>query len=152
MIISKEQVILAGMFVLISIKCVESLFERQNKRIDLQTNVTFPLKSLKYQRDSSTRVVFVGQPGDRLALDCNINFSKCRRRGGRNRGCRPGGCSDDYFYVGYDTNSRIRGAEYYCGKKTIRKKSRLTTNRRDGRPVLVVGKKRIEIICNRTNE
>lgn len=132
-----------------NIKDTESLFERLNYQVDLQPNATYPLKSVSYRRNSQTRVAFVGEPGTHLSLVCNINFSKCRRRGGvrRSRECRPGGCSDDYFYIGRNLNSRIRGAEYYCGKRTIRKRSRITEATQ--RPVLVVGKNLIDISCDR---
>lgn len=152
--ITSAQVIFAVVIAVFGINGVESLFKRLNYQVSLGTNATYSLYSEPYRRNSQTRVAFVGQPGDRLSLVCNINFSKCKHRHGvrrshrnhRHRTCRPGGCSEDYFYVGYSLNRRIRGFKYYCGKKTIRKKSRL----RRRRPVLVIGKSLIEIIRNRT--
>lgn len=115
-------------FAVVGILCpvfVISLFERENRSVNLRSNQVYALKSLPFRRNTSTRVAFVGQQGDRLSLICNINYSQRNRR-----------CIDDYFYVGYDLNPQIRGAEYYCGRKTIKKKSRSTSRR----PVLVVGK------------
>lgn len=111
--------------VLLQFTFVESLFEYGNYQIDLPTGTNYPLQSKRYRRHSSTRVVFRSDPGTRLHLVCNINFSRKNHR-----------CSDDYFYVGYNSNPHIKGAKYYCGRRTIRKKS-LATN---GRPIIVVGK------------
>lgn len=123
---------------ILNVLSVKSLFERANTRIDLQSNAVFPLESLPHRRGSSTRVAFVGQKGDRLSLVCNINFSMgCRRSSFLDTTVfRRGQCCDDYFYVGFNLQPNIQGAQYFCGQKTIRKNSRQTS----GRPVLVIGK------------
>lgn len=130
--------VLAVFMVILNSIIVQGLFELENRRIDLQSNARFPLASLRHRRGESTRVAFVGQRGDRLSLVCNINFSTdCRRPSFFHTiKTRRGRCCDDYFYVGFNLDPDIRGAEYFCGQKTIRKNSRNTS----GRPVLVVGK------------
>lgn len=119
-------------FVIVIVLCpsfVISLFERENRRVELKSNQIYPLASLPYRRDTSTRIVFIGQQGERLSLTCNIRYSQRNNR-----------CSDDYFYVGYDMNPLIRGAEYYCGQRSIKKNARPTSSR----PVLVIGKRFIQ--------
>ncbi|XP_055319549.1 uncharacterized protein LOC129577112 [Sitodiplosis mosellana] len=137
MIAFKIQVITVIAVIIVNVSIVNGWFERSNYRVDLESNAVFPLKSLPYQRGSSTRVVFVGQSGANLTLICNINFSKgCRRCDffGDTTITRRGSCCDDYFYVGYNLDPNIQGAERFCGVKTIQKNSRQTS----GRPVLVI--------------
>lgn len=118
---------------------VNGLFEQGDKTLSVFPNSSFPLVNFPYRKrtKSSTRVVLVGQPGERLQLVCDIRFSRrCSKSNRRRRSSRRCQCSDDYFYIGFDLDPQIRGARYYCGKRTIRKSSRLTS----GQPVLVVGK------------
>lgn len=138
MITIKLQVIVVITVIILNLLIVECWFERSNYRVDLESNTVFPLKSLPHQRGTSTRVLFVGPQNNSLSLICNINFSKgCSRNGIFGREItRRNQCCDDYFYVGFNRDPNIRGAERFCGKKTIRKNSRKT----NGRPVLVVGK------------
>lgn len=138
MIKIKLQVIVVITVIILNLLIVECWFERSNYRVDLESNTVFPLKSLPHQRGTSTRVLFVGKQNNSLSLICNINFSKgCSRNSIFGRSItRRGQCCDDFFYVGFNRDPNIRGAERFCGKKTIRKNSRKTT----GRPVLVVGK------------
>lgn len=102
----------------------DGLFERQDDIINLAANSEQTIKSIGYRKRSSTRVTVLGEVGQTISLVCRISFSR------RNRGC-----SDDYFYIGYNRNSRIRGARYYCGVRTLRKSSHANS----GVPVLVIG-------------
>lgn len=104
---------------------VFGLFERMNRQIDLKTNQMYRFQALPYVRGASTRLIFVGQTGDYLYLVCNIVFSQ-----------KNGKCSDDYFYVAYDKDPKLRNSEYYCGHRQVIKTSKYTT----GAPVLGVGK------------
>lgn len=136
----KIHAIVAVTLTLLNLLIVEAWFERSNYRVDLESNAVFPLKSLPYQRGTSTRVVFVGPAGSRMSLVCNINFSKgCRRSDwfGSSTISRRRQCCDDYFYVGFNLNRNIRGAERFCGKRNIRKNTQRGANRQ---PVIVVGK------------
>lgn len=100
------------------------LFERQDDIINLAANSEQTIRSIGYRKRSSTRVTVFGEVGQTISLICRISFSQRSR-----------GCSDDYFYVGYNLNPRIQGARYYCGQRALRKSSRPTT----GVPVLVIG-------------
>lgn len=102
----------------------DGLFERQDDIINLAANSERTIKSIGYRKRSSTRVTVFGEVGQTISLICRISFSRRSR-----------GCSDDYFYIGYNLNPTIRGARYYCGQRTLRKSSRPTS----GVPVLVVG-------------
>lgn len=116
------------LFCVVVILCpsfVIGLFERMNRRIDLRTNQVYRFQALPYVRGASTRLAFVGQPGDYLYIVCNIVYSQ-----------KNGKCSDDYFYIAYDLDPKIRNSEFYCGHRQISKVSRQTS----GAPVLVVGK------------
>lgn len=108
------------------IPLINGLFERRDQVINLRAGASRKIKSLSYREWSrdSTRVTIRGQVGQRLSVSCKIKFSRQRGR-----------CSNDYFYIGYDRHPRIKGAKYYCGKRTVNAKSKRTT----GRPVLVIG-------------
>lgn len=114
---------------------VECRFGYGNNRVELESNVVYPLESLPYKRRTSTRVEIIGKKGDSLSLVCNINFSRTCRDGRRMRD----GCCADYFYVGYNLDENIQRAERFCGEREIKRNSRKTS----GRPVLVVGMARI---------
>lgn len=100
------------------------LFERQDDIINLAANSEQTIESIGYRKKSSARVTVLGEVGQTISLVCRISFSRRSR-----------GCSDDYFYIGYNLNPTIRGARYYCGQRTLRKSSRPTS----GVPVLVIG-------------
>lgn len=99
---------------------VHGLFEYGNFRVDVKANGIYRFKSLPWRRATTTRVLVVGEVGQRLYLSCEIAY-----KAGRNNQC-----SNDYFYVVYNKDAQIRGAEYYCGRsKSIKKQSKTTTKR-----------------------
>lgn len=126
------------LLVIAIVPIISGLFERRDKTINVKAGATkedhYPTARLKYKKNSSTRTTFVGEVGQRLELKCRIRFS--RSSDTSIWGSRSGKqCSDDYFYIGYNRNRNIQGAKYYCGTKTLEKKSKVTT----GKPVIVVG-------------
>lgn len=112
--------------ILLLLPLISGLFERQDVTLNIAAGSQRNVKSISYRKRSSTRVTLLGQIGERLSLTCRIRFSRLRGYG----------CSDDYFYIGYDRNSKIKGAQYYCGRRTISVNSLPTT----GAPVIVIGK------------
>lgn len=144
MFVLNNQVIAVITIIILNLSIANGWFERSNNQVDLQPNAVFPIKSPRYQRDTSTRIAFVGPVGAKLSLTCNINYSKGCRRGTiySTQTTRRGQCCDDFFYVGFDLDPNIRGALRYCGRwdeYTRRGPIRATSRPTSGQPVLVIG-------------
>lgn len=105
---------------------IECLFTHHNNVINLKPNQVYSLnyRSPHTSKKYSALDIFKAPIGYRIYADCKIFFYQ--------KGS--GSCYRDHFYIGYRDDGTLKGAKFYCGRKTVHGRSKRTS----GIPILAI--------------